>query len=114
MTGAYFVGYWDNGTISSYDTTINSDEDYGDLYEEDVTIFDNVTLASSNEPFAFDWGLFYTGMSNKDYQGRRFDRNYMNKSVITAYVFLFLHFSKVYYSSLLGSGFINHQPNHHC
>ena len=53
-------------TISSYDTTINSDEDYGDLYGEDITIFDNVTLASNNEPFELDWGLFYTGMSNKD------------------------------------------------
>ena len=56
-------------TISSYDTTINGDDDYGDLYEEDTIIFDNVTLASSNEHFELDWGLFYTGMSNKDYGG---------------------------------------------
>ena len=51
-------------TLTSYDTTVNVDEEYGDLYAEDTTTLDNVTSASSNEPFMFDWGLFYTGMSN--------------------------------------------------
>ena len=49
-------------TLSDYDETYGVSQDYDDLYKEDTTIIDNVTLASTNEPFVFDWTLFYTGM----------------------------------------------------
>ena len=49
-------------TLSDYDETYGVSQDYEDLYKEDTTIIDNVTLASSNEPFVFDWSLFYTGI----------------------------------------------------
>ena len=49
-------------TLSDYDETYGVSQDYEDLYKEDTTIVDNVTLASSNDPFVFDWSLFYTGM----------------------------------------------------
>ena len=51
-------------TLSDYDETYGVSQDYEDLYKEDTTIIDNVTLASSDEPFVFDWGLFYTGILN--------------------------------------------------
>ena len=49
-------------TLSDYDETYGVSQYYDDLYKEDTTLIDNVTLASSNEPFVFDWTLFYTGM----------------------------------------------------
>ena len=49
-------------TLSDYDETYGVSQDYEDLYKEDTTIIDNFTLVSSNEPFVFDWSLFYTGM----------------------------------------------------
>jgi len=57
-------------TVSSYYSTVYTDEEMEDFYDDDFIKEDNITLSltkESEDVFVFNWNVFYLGTYNKKF-----------------------------------------------